>query len=115
MALAEMRERVGNDPLPVARVPSSRPLAARLWPAGLRREFVEGLLEGTVGGFLCKSSCEMVVPVRRRVVGRVITRGGVLGGAVGGWRVFGRGAVRAQGLEQARGEAGGVSVLAVQA
>ena len=83
--MAEMRERVGNDPLPVARVPSSRPLAARLWPAGLRREFVEGLLEGTVGGFLCKSSCEMVVPIRRRVVGRV--RGGVLGGAVGGWRV----------------------------
>ena len=68
MAMAEMRERVGNDPLPVARVPSSRPLAARLWPAGLRREFVEGLLEGTVGGFLCKSSCEMVVPIRRRVV-----------------------------------------------
>ena len=88
-------------------------LAARLWPAGLRREFVEGLLEGTVGGFLCKSSCEMVVPVRRRVVGRVITRGGVLGGAVGGWRVLGRGAVRAQRLEQAREEAGGVSVLAV--
>ena len=74
--MAEMRERVGNDPLPVARVPSSRPLAARLWPAGLRREFVEGLLEGTVGGFLCKSSCEMVVPVRRRVVGRVIVSSG---------------------------------------